>query len=107
MINDDQAEDALEYLRTNARKAAQAKAEREYMTEYRKTVKANVMQRHLEMPLAAQEREAYNSDEYKQHLEALKEAIAADEYHRWGMVAATATLDAWRTQAANRRNEKI
>lgn len=105
MITDQQAENALEYLRTNAAKAAKAKAERVYMEEYRKTVKSNIMQQHLEKPLAAQEREAYASGEYKAHLEAMQAAIEADEYNRWGMVAATATLDAWRTEQANRRGE--
>lgn len=105
MITDQQAENALEYLRTNASKAAKAKAERVYMEEFRKTVKSNVMQQHLEKPLAAQEREAYASAEYKAHLTAMQAAIEADEYNRWGMVAATATLDAWRTENANRRGE--
>lgn len=106
MITDEQAEKALDYLRVNAPKAAKARANREYMIEYRKTVKANVMQQHLDKPVTAQEREAYSSEEYKQHLLALKEAIQADELNRWGLVAATATLDAWRTDAANRRGEQ-
>lgn len=105
MITDQQAENALEYLRLNASKAAKARAERIYMEEFRKTVKSNMMQRHIEKPLAAQEREAYASPEYKTHLDAMREAIEADEYNRWGMVAATATLDAWRTEQANRRGE--
>lgn len=105
MISQEQAEDALEYLRVNASKAAKARAQRTYMEEYRKTVKSNIMQRHLEKPLAAQEREAYASEDYKQHLLAMRDAIEADEYNRWGMVAATATLDAWRTEQANRRGE--
>lgn len=106
MITDQQAENALEYLRLNAAKAAKAKAERVYMEEYRKTVKSNMMQKHLDKPLAAQEREAYASEEYKAHLLAMQAAIEADEYNRWGMVAATATLDAWRTEQANRRGEQ-
>lgn len=105
-VSDLQAENALEYLRVNAARAARAKAERVYLEEYRKTVKSNIMQQHLEKPLAAQEREAYASKEYTQHLEALKVAIEADEYNRWGMVAAQATLDAWRTEQANRRGEQ-
>jgi hypothetical protein len=105
MITDQQAENALDYLRTNASKAAKAKAERVYLEEYRKTVKSNEMQKHLEKPLAAQEREAYASEEYKAHLDAMREAIEKDEYNRWGMVAAQATLDAWRTENANRRGE--
>ena len=107
MISDDQVERALDYLRVNAAKAAKAKAERVYMEEYRKTIKANVMKLHLDKPLAAQEREAYASEGYKQHLLAMQSAIEADEFNRWGMVAASATLDAWRTENANKRAEKI
>lgn len=107
MIPDEKVEAALEYLRTNAPKAAKAKAERIYMEEYRKTVKSNVMKRHLDMPLAAQEREAYSSAEYTGHLEALKEAIQQDELHRWGLVAAQATIEAWRSYSANKRGEKL
>ena len=107
MITDEQVENALEYLRINAIKAARAKAERIYMIEYRKVVKANMMKQFQHLPLAAQEREAYDSKEYRDQLEAMKAAIEADEYHSWGLVAAQATLDAWRTQNANRRSEKI
>lgn len=107
MVSDLQAENALEYLRMNASKAAHARANREYMSEYRKAVKSNIMQLHIDKPLAAQEREAYASKEYKDHLEAMREAIEVDEFCRWGMVAASATLDAWRTAQANKRNERV
>lgn len=107
IVTDEQAQDAWQYLRTNAKTAAKARAQRTYMEEYRKTVKSNIMQRHLDKALAAQEREAYASEDYKQHLLAMRDAIEADEYNRWGMVAAQATLDAWRTENANKRAEKI
>jgi hypothetical protein len=106
MVSDLQAENALEYLRLNAAKAAKAKAERVYLEEFRKTIKANIMSLHLDKPVTAQEREAYSSEEYKTHLLAMKQAIAEDEFNRWGMVAASATLDAWRTENANRRGEQ-
>jgi hypothetical protein len=75
------------------------------MVEYRKTMKANVMQMHLDKPLAAQEREAYRSEEYIAHLDALKAAIQNDVFHEWKRVASEATIEAWRTQNANRRGE--
>lgn len=105
MIDDDKVHDALEYLRTNAPKAAQAKANRIYAEEFRKTIKAQQMARRTGLPVTAQEREAYCSDEYIKHLEAIKEAVYQDELNRWGMVAATSTIEAWRTQNANRRGE--
>lgn len=103
MIDDDKVHDALEYLRTNAPKAAEAKAHRVYMEEFRKTVKAQQMAKLNNLPVNAQEREAYRSDEYKSHLDALKAAVYQDELNRWGMVAATSVIEAWRTQNANQR----
>lgn len=103
MITDDQVHDALEYLRTNAPLAAQARAHKIYMEEFRKTVKAQAMARFNNLPVNAQEREAYRSQEYRDHLDALKDAIHQDELNRWGMVHATSVIEAWRTQNANQR----
>lgn len=105
MIDDDKVHDALEYLRTNAPKAAQAKANRIYLEEFRKTIKAQQMARFLSLPVTAQEREAYRAEDYMKHLEAIKDAVYQDELNRWGMVAATSTIEAWRTQNANHRGQ--
>lgn len=106
MISDDDIEKAVDYLRANSRPAAQAKANRIYMEEYRKVVKAQIMREH-EGALGTQEREAYSDARYKQHLEALKEAIEKDEYNRWMMVAAEAKIEAWRSQQANMRAVRL
>ena len=105
IITDDDVQKALDYLRTNAPKAAQAKANKMYMEEYRKTVKAQMMTMYNSLPVNAQEREAYRSKTYTDHLKAMQEAVYQDELNRWGMVAATSTIEAWRTQNANRRGE--
>lgn len=105
MIDDDKVHDALEYLRTNAPLAAQARAHKIYMEEFRKTVKAQAMARFNNLPVNAQEREAYRSEEYRAHLDAMKDAVYQDELNRWGMVAATSVIEAWRTQNANQRNQ--
>lgn len=102
MIQDEDIEKAVEYLRENSLKAAQAKANRIYMEEYRKVVKAQIM-REFAGALGMQEREAYADPRYVQHLEAVKEAVEKDEYHRWMMSAAEAKIEAWRTQQANSR----
>jgi phage host-nuclease inhibitor protein Gam len=103
MITDSEAEKALDYIRDNATKVAQAKANRVYVEEFRKTIKAQLMREHSELPLGAQEREAYADERYKQHLAALKEAIEKDEYLRWMMTAAEAKISAWQTQSRNNR----
>lgn len=105
MITDDEIEKAVEYLRVNARPAAQAKANRIYMEEYRKVVKAQIQREAIADSLGAQESRAYSDPRYKQHLEAMKEAIEKDEYNKWMMTAAEAKIEAWRTQQANARAE--
>ncbi len=105
MVSDEQAHKAMEYLIANSGKAAKARAERVYAEEYRKTIKSLQMQQHEGKAIGIQERNAYASPEYIAHLDALKEAVYADEKCRWGMVAAQAVLDAWRTEQANKRTE--
>ncbi len=103
MITDTEAEKALDYIRDNATKAAQARANRIYVEEYRKTIKAQLMKESADLPLGAQEREAYSDVKYIQHLNAIREAVEQDEYFRWMLTAAEAKLEAWRTQSANNR----
>lgn len=105
VITDEQVQEAFDRLRFGARKAAQAKANRLYLVEYRKVLKSEGMKKHLSQPLAAQEREAYASEEYRAHLLALKEAIEQDEEYTWQMVRARAVIEAWRTASANQRGE--
>lgn len=105
MISDEEVDKAVEYLRTNARQAAQAKANRIYLEEYRKVVKSQIMRENSNMALGAQEAIAYSDPRYTQHLKAMETAIERDEYNRWMMVAAEAKVEAWRTQSATRRAE--
>lgn len=105
MITDDDIEKAVDYLRSNARAAAQAKANRIYMEEYRRIVKAQIMRESPGDALGTQEARAYADPRYKQHLDAVKDAVEKDEYNRWMMTAAEAKIEAWRTQQANQRAE--
>jgi hypothetical protein len=82
---------------------AQAKADRVYMEEFRKTLKAQLMKACGESAIGAQEREAYAHDDYVKHLEALKEAVRAEEVLRWRMVADQASVEVWRSQEASNR----
>ena len=103
MITDDEAEKAVDFLRDNARKTAQAKANSEYMQEFRKVLKARIMREHAEMPLGAQEREAYADPRYDLHLKSLQTAIEESEYQEWMMAAAESKISAWQTQSRNTR----
>jgi hypothetical protein len=103
LITDDEIDKALDYLRDNAREAAQAKANRVYVEEYRKVIKAQIMKEHGKLSAVLQEREAYADPRYAQHLQAIKQAVEIDEGHRFLRGAADAKIEAWRTQSSNTR----
>lgn len=98
MISDTEIQRALDYLRDNAEEAAKARAERVYVEEYRKSLKAQLMKEADAKSVAAQEVEAYAHPRYLQHLEAIRQAVEADEKHRFMLSAAGAKIDAWRTE---------
>ena len=105
MISEQEVERALDYLRDNATKAATARANRVYVEEYRKVLKAQIMKERAGDSLGAQEREAYADDRYITHLKAIQEAVHDDEYHRFMRATAEAKIEAWRSQEATRRSE--
>ena len=95
--------DAIEYIFKYGKRHAKAKAERIYLEEYRKSLKAILMKRSLENTVNAQEREAYSDPEYTQHLKALQAAVETEEEIKWGLIAAQARIEVFRTQSANDR----
>ena len=99
MISQRDVEKALDFLRDSAEPAAQNRANRAYMEEFRKTLKAQLMSQCADMPVNAQEREAYKNPEYVSHLEALKESIYEDEKLRFLIEAARAKISAWQTMS--------
>jgi hypothetical protein len=103
MISDDDIEKALDYLRDHAELAAKAIAESWYMQDYRKVVKAEEMTKCNETAVNAQERFAYSSDAYKEHLVATMTAIEKEQTERFLLKAADAKIEAWRTQQSNQR----
>jgi hypothetical protein len=94
---------AIEYIFKYGKKFGEAKANRIYMEEYRKSLKAIIMKRSLETSVNAQEREAYSDPEYVQHLKALQESVQIEEELRWRLIAAQARIEVYRTQSANER----
>ena len=98
-------ERAIEYIFKHGKRYAKAKADRIYMEEYRKSLKAMIMKRSLETAVNAQEREAYSDPEYVQLLQGLREAVEVEEEIRWGLVAAQARIEVWRSLEATNRAE--
>lgn len=98
--------DAINYMIKNSERYAQAKANRTYLEEYRKSMKAELCKEALVAgfeAVNAQEREAYSHPDYKQHLLAIKAAIEEEERLRWMLVAAQARIDVWRSMEASNR----
>ena len=104
MISDDDIEKALDYLRDSIERAALAKANKVYLTEYRKVKKAELMARSNFDAVNQQERFAYAHEEYKEFLLGMKEAIYQDAKHDFLRDAATAKIEAWRTQQSTWRS---
>ena len=100
----------VEFLLKNAGKYAQAKAERIYLDEFKRSKRALLMQEaelHGYDTSASQERQAYSHPEYIQLLVGLKEAVEVEEKLRWQLIAAQMKIDIWRSQeASNRQIEK-
>ena len=107
LVSDADIEKALDYLRDTAVSAAESKAARVYLEEYRKCLKAMIMQEHNQLPVSAQEREAYADQRYLDHLNGLREAVKQDEQNKFLRHAADAKIEAWRPMNANYRSMKI
>jgi hypothetical protein len=96
---------AIEYIFKHGKRYAKAKADRIYLEEYRKSLKSIIMSRSLEKAVNAQEREAYGDPEYIKLLDGLREAVETEEEIRWGLVAAQARIEVWRSMEATSRAE--
>ena len=98
----------LEFIKSNAKAYAQAKANRVHLEQFRKSKKALLM-RQAELDghktAATQEREAYAHPEYMELLEGLREAVAEEERLRWLMVAAEVSTECWRSLESSKRIE--
>jgi hypothetical protein len=94
---------AVDFIIEHAPKIAQAKAERVYLEEFRKSKKAVLMQVHNDKPIGAQEREAYAHPEYIGLLAALQVAVEREENLKWMMTAAQTRVDVWRSQESTAR----
>lgn len=106
-ITDAEVEKALDWLRDNALPAAKARAERCYLEDYLKVIKARIMKEHAGKSGIEQEREAYSDSRYLQHLECIRQAVEEDEKMKFLRGAAEAKIEAWRTMAATERAMKL
>lgn len=97
---------AVDFIVANAPLYANAKSERIYLEEFRKTKKALLMKDAMVAGFdsaASQEREAYAHPDYKSVLEGLAAAVEKEETLKWQLLAAQMKTEIWRTESANDR----
>jgi hypothetical protein len=98
---------AIDYVIANAGKFAQAKANRIYLEEFRKSKKALLMNKCDEKTVNAREQYAYSHDEYLALLEGLKAAIEVEEKLKWELEAARLRVEIFKTQSfADRQQDR-
>lgn len=101
-------EEAAQIIREKAPAYGEAKAQRVYLEEYRKTKRAMLMKDALKMGVEAanaQEREAYADPSYHQLLKGLAVAIEAEETLKWEMESARLEIEIWRSREATNRTQ--
>ena len=99
-------EDAADTIREKAAAYGEAKAQRVYLEEFKRSKRALLMKDSLllgEKAVNAQEREALADPEYLQLLKGLAVAIEREETLRWQIEAAKLDIEIWRTRQANER----
>ena len=96
---------AVDYILANASKFAQAKANRVFLEEFRKSKKALLMSQSTAEAANAREQFAYSNPEYIELLQGLKEAVETEEKLRWELIAAQLRVDVWRSEEASNRNQ--
>lgn len=94
---------AVSYILENAGKFAQAKSQRVYLEEFRKSKKALLMAQSTAKSAVEREQYAYGHEDYLALLGGLKAAVEVEEKLRWDLIAAQARIEIWRTQSANNR----
>lgn len=105
----DQIERPLTFIRDKANEYAEAKANRVYLEQFRKSKKA-ILMREAEQDgirtAAAQEAYAYAHDDYLDLLLGLQAAVHLEERLALQIRAAQLQIDLYRTKQANQRAER-
>lgn len=107
MITDAEVERAIDYLRDNADADAQARANAVYLAEWIKSERARITTAQAGVSNAAAVAIAESHPEYLRALNAYKAAVTEDYRRRFLREAASARLEAWRTQSSNERAQRI
>ena len=101
-------EEAAQSIRDKAPLYGEAKAQRVYLEEFRKSKKAMLMKEALKLKVEAanaQEREAYADPEYIQLIKGMALAIEKEETLKWELEAARLDIEIWRSREATNRTQ--
>jgi hypothetical protein len=104
-MTEQEAERAIDYIRDKAPEFAKAKAERTYIENALKTVKAKQMADSDKKTLGDREMDAYMSMEYESMLKGLRAAVAVEEELKWRMEAAKLRFEHYKVLCFNNRVE--
>ena len=99
-------EKAINYIRDTAKDYAKAKANRVYLSEFRKSQKAILVQKAPQGTVSERESFAYAHPEYLALLDGLKAAVEEEERLKYILKAAELKFEKWRTENANQRAER-
>ena len=102
MIDENDIEKAVDFMRDNAEPLAKAKANRIYFEQFRKSKKAILVQE-VTGTILERESYAYGHKDYMEILTAIRVAVEEEERLKWLMASAQAKMEIWRTQQANNR----
>jgi hypothetical protein len=102
-VTEADVERAVNWMRENVVALAQARAERQHVEAWVKVIEAEEQTIHAGEPAYAQQREARASQRYKDGLNALRDAVKAEEELKYRWQLAQTVCEIWRTMEASRR----
>ena len=106
---DELIERPLTFIRDNARKYAQAKADRVYLEQFRQSKKAMLFveaEKHGVKTMAEREAWAYAHPDYMAVLNGLQVAVEEEERLKLLIESAKLRIELYRTEQANQRAER-
>jgi hypothetical protein len=107
VITDKRAQEAVDFLLSNAEEAGRLRANYEFEKERRKSVWSMCFNYAEGKTNADKEAQAYRNTEYLEQLDRIREAAEAFEINRAKREAAKCLLDAFQTMSANHRQIRV
>lgn len=107
IIDDAKVQKAIDYLVKTDKTCAEAKSLMEFLSESRKSVKADLYLVSGGSSSAEKEQMAYADNDYKDHIQKYKDAVYQYEIQRNRRESARLIIECWRTEQANMRKGNV